>query len=64
MRGSLVHVEPSNVQVSLAGPTGPTRRLDKIKELTGHVETDTLMGYVRDAELFDDNASSGLLSQK
>jgi integrase len=44
--------------------TRARRRLDKIMDVTGHTETNTLMGYVRDAELFDDNASSGLLSKK
>ncbi|MEA2671020.1 MAG: hypothetical protein QOG45_1240 [Chloroflexota bacterium] len=27
---------------------------------SGHVRLDTLMGYVREAELFDDNASGYL----
>lgn len=35
-------------------------RVDRIMAQTGHVRVDTLMGYVREAQLFDDNASGYL----
>lgn len=37
------------------------KRLDRIMAQTGHVKTDTVLGYIRDAELFDnENASKGI----
>ena len=34
--------------------------LARVMAQSGHVRLDTLMGYVREAELFDDNASGYL----
>jgi hypothetical protein len=44
--------------------TEATRRkkpIDKIMAQTGHVKVDTVLGYVRDAEAFTENAAEGLL---
>jgi integrase len=38
--------------------------LDKIMAQTGHVKPDTVLKYVRDAQLFTDCASKGLLSKR
>jgi integrase len=37
------------------------KRLDKIMAQTGHVKTDTVLEYIRDAEAFEGNAVDGLL---
>lgn len=37
------------------------KRLDRIMQQTGHVKADTVLGYIRDAEMFDDdNAVNGI----
>lgn len=37
------------------------KRLDKMMAQSGHAKTDTAMGYIRDAEMFDDaNAAKGI----